>query len=723
MAIKYADSFDGSVNFSNVPTNRQYFGIRNNSDAAESSNPVDYIWTQATGGFGVTKFLWFICTGGRQIQFAVATAAPDAGWLIDPGASIDLDVVTSGNIPVIAETFFSYFTPATMQVPRTGSPLSPVFTNVNPTMFSTDGGVVVPFTDAQTDSSVGFVNNSWRIGNSSTTGNGDISYTNITIGNPTDAGDYALWPAPTAMSASPAYISVPVRYKNSLGVVTQASVARLQLVFADPGANGLDGPSIDISGYASFVQNPAGAFTPTTATLAAVTPNVTSPTYAWTISGATPTSATTASVVVTPTSSSTGVTVTLTVNGSNLLSPISKTVILPVVYDGTPGVAGADGIMSAFPSIYLWTGSSVPPTRPSTTSTFTWATGAYTAPSGWSTDAPTNTTAGNYLWEITIPLNVIATTLTSPLDWTNTSYPIRAIAYNGANGSNGLDGSATFVVDRGSSTSSASPSDAECIAVIGRTPVAGDICTVSYNSNNNAIVYRYTSGSYPWVLQTTYITGSLIVQNTITSDKISVSQLSSIQANLGSITAGDIQIGGTPSVPATYPTISGTTMTGTGAHIYSDGRMVVGNATQNINWNNSALTVNGDIISTGNIINDAVTVASQYFFLNTATNDYTVTVNFTAATAGAYIAQIVGVPLGAPGVGSGVNIFWNTLNPSTEAYGIATNGNAQPPMPASFQATMTSGANSFQARMQLLNYPTTGYRGAVFFITLLRRYK
>jgi hypothetical protein len=586
MAIKYADSFDGTVNFSNVPTNRQYFGIRNNSDAAESSNPVDYIWTKATGGFGVTKFLWYICTGGRQIQFAVATAAPDAGWLIDPGSSIDLDVVTSGNIPVIAETFFSYFTPATMQVPRTGNPLSPVFTNVNPAMFSTDGGVVVPFTDAQTDSSVGFVNNSWRIGNSSTTGNADISYTNITIDSPTDAGDYALWPAPTAMSASPAYITVPVRYKNSLGVVTQASVARLQLAFADPGADGLAGSSIDISGYTSFTQNPAGAFTPTTATLTAITPNVTSPTYSWAISGATPTSASTASVVVTPTSSSTGVTVTLTVNGSNLLSPISKTVTLPVVYDGTPGAGGANGIMSAFPSIYLWTGSPVPPTRPSTTSTYTWATGAYTAPSGWAIDAPTNTTAGNYLWEITVPLNVVATTATSLLDWTNTSYPIRAIAYNGNNGSNGTDGSATFVVDRGSSTSSASPSDAECIAVIGRTPVAGDICTVSYNNNNNATVWRYTSGSYPWVTQATYITGSLIVQNTITSDKLSVSQLSAISANMGTITGGELTIG-------TAPTISGTTMTGAGAHIYSDGKFALGNSSGNIVYNGSQAYLNG----------------------------------------------------------------------------------------------------------------------------------
>ena len=658
MAIKYADSFDGSVNFSNVPTNRQYFGVRNNADAAESSNPVDYIWTQATGGFGVTKFLWYICTGGRQIQFAVATAAPDAGWLVDPGASIDLDVVTSGNIPVIAETFFSYFTPATMQVPRTGNPLSPVFTNVNPVMFSTDGGVVIPFTDAQTDSNVGFVNNSWRIGNSSTTGNGDISYTNITIGNPTDAGDYALWPAPTAMSASPAYINVPVRYKNSLGVVSQASVARLQLVFADPGADGLDGPSVDISGYTGFVQNAGGAFTPTTATLSAVTPNVASPTYAWTISGATPTSATTASVVVTPTSSSTGVTVTLTVNGSNLLSPISRTVTLPVIYDGAPGAAGANGIMSAFPSIYLWTGSSVPPTRPSTTSTYTWATGAYTAPSGWSTDAPTNTTAGNYLWEITIPLNVVATTTTSTLDWTNTSYPIRAIAYNGANGNNGTNGSATFVVDRGSSTSSASPSDAECIAVIGRTPVAGDICTVSYNNNNNAIVYRYTSGSYPWILQATYITGSLIVEETITGDKISantitgtniagstitgtniagstitgtnieantidagklnVLELSAITADLGSITAGDITsvsvtsstltIGGSTTFT---PTVSGTSMTGYGAVINSDGTFAFGNSTTNISFNNTQLTLNGNVVNTANLAANSVTLSSK----------------------------------------------------------------------------------------------------------------
>jgi hypothetical protein len=408
-------------------------------------------------------------------------------------------------------------------------------------LFATDKGTVVPYSGATTDSNAAFVNNSWRIGNSSTTGLGDISYSNITIGDPTDAGDYAIWPEPTAMPNSPAFITVPIRYKNSLGVVTQASVARLQLLYSDPGATGPQGVGIDISGYTAFVQNAGGAFTPTTATLSALLTNVTAPTYSWAISGATPTTATTASVVVTPTSSSTGVTVTLTVNGTNLLSSISKTIKLPVVYDGAPGQAGSNGIMSAFPSIYLWTGSSTFPTRPSTTSTYTWATGAYTAPTGWSTTVPSNTTAGNYLWEITVPLNVVATTTTSTLNWTNTTYTIRAIAFNGNNGTNGTPGSsgapgsATFVITRVANDSSA-PTNAEVSALLGRLPVAGDICTVSYNNYNNAVVYRYVTS---WVLFSTYITGSLIVQNTITGDKIAANTVTASNINSNNLTIRD----------------------------------------------------------------------------------------------------------------------------------------------------------------------------------------
>lgn len=1047
MAVKYADSYDGSVGFSNTPTNKAYYGLRNSDTSAESSNPADYVWYQATGGFGTLKLLWYIATGGRQIQFAVSTSAPDAGWVQDSGSSIDLDVVTSGNIPVIAETFVGFFAPSVLQVPRSGNPLAPVFTGVIAKLYATDGGVIIPFVDAQTDTAVSFVNNTWRIGNSSTTGNADISYTNITVGAPTDGGDFAEWPAPTAMSSSPAYISVPIRYKNSLGVVTQASVASIQYLFADPGASGQNSPYIDISGYTGFSVNSGGAFSPANTTLTAITTAVTSPTYAWTITNATPTSSTNSSVVVTPNASVGSVVATLQVSGTNLASPLTKTITMPVVYQGQPGQAGANGVMSAFPEIYIWTANSTPPSRPTTTSTYTWATGAYTAPTGWSTTSPSNTTPGSFLWSITVPLNTSATTTTSTVDWTDVNYPIRAIAYNGTNGNNGNNaslltlastaqtftygrdgsaspasqtitftanlqnltgtvaftatsydssgnvlgnpslggtgntrtltvanfdvaaycmvsaslsgysdqvtiirlqdglnttsgyltnesvtvqassagvvpsggfsnaggtfqvyngttdvttsstfsvvsssgvtisigastgiytvsamsadqgtatlqavygtvtltkvysiakskagssasvltltqtaqtftyngagtavptaqtilftantvnlsptvgtpvnftgtlynsaggnlgaatftnvgvtsaeltianfgvanycvvtasfsgysdqttiyrlssgtngtngtspivglltnetttvaadnsgtvpsggfdnaggtfkvyqgttdvttsstfsvasssgvtiainastgvytvsamsanygtatlqavygsvtiqkvytiakslagaggtpgaaGSATFLVTRAANDSSA-PTNAEVTAVIGRNPVAGDIATVSYNNANNAVVYRYTT---TWISQATYITGSLIVENTITAANIAANTITGTQINgttlnvLGTVTAGELKLGSNPE-------ISGTTMTGTGAHLYSDGRMVLGNATNNINWNGSALTISGDIVGYGNLNGTAIgqVIAGSFNFVTKTT--------------------------------------------------------------------------------------------------------
>lgn len=502
MAIKYADSYDGAVGFSNTPTNKSYYGLRNSNTSSESNNPADYVWYQATGGFGTLKFLWYIATGGRQIRFAVATTAPDAGWVQDPGSSIDLDVVTSGNIPVISETFVGFFAPSVLQVPRSGNPLAPVFTNVIAKLYATDGGVIIPFVDAQTDTAVSFVNNTWRIGNSSTTGNGDISYTNITVGNPTDGGDFAEWPVPTAMSSSPAYISVPIRYKNSLGVITQASVASIQLLFADPGAAGQDSPYIDISGYTGFSVNAGGAFSPTTATLTAVTTAVTSPTYSWAITNATPTSSTNSAVVITPNASVGSVTATLTVNGSNLLSPLTKTITMPVVYQGQTGQAGQNGVQSAFPQIYIWTGASTPPARPTTTSTYTWADGSYAAPADWYTTAPSNTTAGNFLWSITIPLNVSATTTTSTLDWTNVAYPIRCIAYNGSNGNNGNSASAmflnssaqTFTYDSGGNANPASQTitfTANPQNIVGTTLFTA----TNYDVNNNPIGSPSLGGS------------------------------------------------------------------------------------------------------------------------------------------------------------------------------------------------------------------------------------
>ena len=192
--IKYANSFDGSVGFSNSPMGATYYGSRNNNSSVESTNPADYIWTAVTGGFGTTKFIWYATSGGRQINVVASATSPGTSYLVDPGTAIDLDVVT-----------------------------------------------------------------------------------------------------------------------------------------------------------------------------------------------------------------------------------------------------GTNALMAALPAIYQWTSGSAP-ARPTTTSTYTWSTASFTPPSGWYSSIPSDTTPGDTLWAIYIPLVVLANTTTSTLDWTNTSYAIVQIAKNGSTGTTGATG-------------------------------------------------------------------------------------------------------------------------------------------------------------------------------------------------------------------------------------------------------------------------------------------
>lgn len=117
--VKYADSFDGQLNFSNSPTNRLYYGLRNNDSSVESTLYSDYVWTEVPGGFGSTKFFWYATSGGRQIQTTVATTAPAPEWTVDPGTAIDLDLVTLVFIGV--DSFSAGTTGFTPSTPTTGA--------------------------------------------------------------------------------------------------------------------------------------------------------------------------------------------------------------------------------------------------------------------------------------------------------------------------------------------------------------------------------------------------------------------------------------------------------------------------------------------------------------------------------------------------------------------------------------------------------------------------
>jgi hypothetical protein len=244
--IKYATSFDGSVGFSNVPTNAFYFGIRNANQPSESTNPADYLWQQVTGGFGTTNFLYYSTGGGRTIQFQVASTSPGSSYVIDPGTAINLDIVT-----------------------------------------------------------------------------------------------------------------------------------------------------------------------------------------------------------------------------------------------------GVNAYNAALPTIYQWTSGSAP-TRPSTTSTYTFATASFTPPSGWYSSIPSDTTAGDTLWAISIPLVYLANVPTATLDWTNTSYPIVQISKNGSagpTGSNGLSALTAYQVVSQTSSAPATPSNTT-------GPTAPSGWSLTAPSVSVGYVLYYTFGQY-----------------------------------------------------------------------------------------------------------------------------------------------------------------------------------------------------------------------------------
>ena len=284
--------------------------------------------------------------------------------------------------------------------------------------------------------------------------------------------------------------------------------------------------TIDISGLATFYKNSAGIITPSNVTLTASTQNITSPSYSWSVTYGTPATGSGSSITVTPSGAQNYVTVSLTVTGTNI-SSITTTKSMAIVEQGVVGQTGQAGMMSAFPSIYQWLPTGSTPTNPPA-GTYTWSTGAYSSTSSssgvWYNQMPTTPGKGYTLYSITIPLTVTGTTTQSTLDWFNAS--IRAISITGTDGSPGspggpgspgANGSGTYVVTRASGSGvNTDPTDAEVLAVVKRAKVAGDIVTITDGSNARAV--QWTGSS--WAQQTTYITGSLIVENSITANKI-----------------------------------------------------------------------------------------------------------------------------------------------------------------------------------------------------------
>lgn len=74
LAVAYADSADGSVDFSLNPRNKSYYGLLNSPTANGSPNYADYAWYQSPVNFGTTNYLLFANRQSRRFSFSAGNA-------------------------------------------------------------------------------------------------------------------------------------------------------------------------------------------------------------------------------------------------------------------------------------------------------------------------------------------------------------------------------------------------------------------------------------------------------------------------------------------------------------------------------------------------------------------------------------------------------------------------------------------------------------------------
>lgn len=327
---------------------------------------------------------------------------------------------------------------------------------------------------------------------------------------------------------------------------------------------------------------------------------------------------------------------------------------------------------------------------------YEWSTGTLIPPSGWFITAPTGTY--DPLYQSTANITSTRFNTTSTIVWNTPTFiaqPVGKIA----NTKITRAGTKPVIVPI--------PTATELNTVYGRQVASfGDAVVIQYTDLAVSFTYDGTN----WNQAQTYISGDAVVDgtitartiaaqtitgdkiaaNTITANRLNVNNLSAITANLGTITAGSITSSGSLNV-GTSPTISSTTMTGSGAIINptGTGTFALGNSTTNITFDGNQITMNGQWVRGGNVFIDGATI------INTNNTLEVGTIN---------TGQVVS------GVGSvtySANLT-NTFNPATQGGGSATNlfqwssipvptgtQNCTVTIPFSITATTVSGTLTF----------------------------
>jgi hypothetical protein len=78
LAVAYADDINGT-GFSLNPTNKEFYGLKNQTDQTVSTTPSDYTWYLADPNFGTTFYLIYSNRTGRKFSFDSGTAVIAGG--------------------------------------------------------------------------------------------------------------------------------------------------------------------------------------------------------------------------------------------------------------------------------------------------------------------------------------------------------------------------------------------------------------------------------------------------------------------------------------------------------------------------------------------------------------------------------------------------------------------------------------------------------------------
>ena len=339
-----------------------------------------------------------------------------------------------------------------------------------------------------------------------------IANTGITVAAGTGTGTTFTVPAPTAMSTDTATTVVTVTIRDSEGAVTTPTTT----ISYSLSRAGADGIGTNGTRTAILEMYRWSATTPTTFPVGTST-------YTWS-TGQFTAPATLNSWSLTPPASVVGQTlwVCRTVYADTLSTTTtsitwSATAAYAAGAAGTDGDPGVNGTRTAFLELYRWS-AATPTTWPTGNSTYTWATGVFTAPAtpnSWAL-VPGASTGGFNLYATSVRYSDTGVTATSAVTWPTTGQ----VAY--VVGAAGDYGSAVYFIDRNTGTASTAPTNAEVTAAIGRNAIVGDIATIRYTASGSitSISYRCTAVTPTWVVQTTYISGSVVVEGSLSASKI-----------------------------------------------------------------------------------------------------------------------------------------------------------------------------------------------------------